>query len=221
MKLIGAGTFSSVYEGININDKTKVALKIEEKNSKISLLKSEAFNIFSLQGFGIIKFISFGHNKDFNILVEPLLGETLYSLFLRLRKKFTLKDICLIAIQTLERIEHIHSKGYLHGDIKPENFVIGIDDQRIIYIIDFGLSKKYRSDRTGNHIQFCVTKKMNGTARYASTNSLRGVEISRRDDLESLAYMLLYFIMKKLPWQGVRANTLQNRYKKIYYMKKS
>jgi len=220
IKLIGAGTFSSVYEGINIKDKTKVALKIEEKNSKISLLKSEAFNIFSLQGFGIIKFISFGHNKDFNVLVEPLLGETLYSLFLRLRKKFTLKDICLIAIQTLERIEHIHSKGYLHGDIKPENFVIGIDDQRIIYIIDFGLSKKYRSDRTGNHIQFCVTKKMNGTARYASTNSLRGVEISRRDDLESLAYMLLYFIVKKLPWQGVRANTLQNRYKKIYYMKK-
>ena len=220
IKLIGAGTFSSVYEGINIKDKTKVALKIEEKNSKISLLKSEAFNIFSLQGFGIIKFISFGHSKDFNVLVEPLLGETLYSLFLRLRKNFTLKDICLIAIQTLERIEHIHSKGYLHGDIKPENFVIGIDDQRIIYVIDFGLSKKYRSDRTGNHIQFCVTKKMNGTARYASTNSLRGVEISRRDDLESLAYMLLYFLMKKLPWQGIRANTLQNRYKKIYYMKK-
>ena len=120
----------------------------------------------------------------------------------------------------MERIEYIHSKGYLHGDIKPENFVIGINDQRIIYIIDFGLSKKYRSDRTGNHIQFCITKKMNGTARYASTNSLRGVEISRRDDLESLAYMILYFLMKKLPWQGIRANTLQNRYKKIYYMKK-
>ena len=219
IKLIGAGTFSVVYEGLNIKDKTKVALKLEEKNSKISLLKSEAFNIFSLQGFGIIKFISFGHSKDFNILVEPLLGETLYSLFLRLKKNFSLKDICLISIQTLERIEYIHSKGYLHGDIKPENFVIGTD-QRIIYVIDFGLSKKYRSDRTGNHIQFCVTKKMNGTARYASTNSLRGVEISRRDDLESLAYMILYFIMKKLPWQGVRANTLQNRYKKIYYMKK-
>ena len=221
IKLIGSGTFSLVYEGLNLKDKTKVALKIEEKNSKISLLKSEALNIFDLQGFGIIKFISFGHSKDFNVLVEPLLGECLYSLFLRLRKNFTLKDICLIGIQTLERIEYIHSKGYLHGDIKPENFVIGINDQRIIYIIDFGLSKKYRSDRTGNHIQFCITKKMNGTARYASTNSLRGVEISRRDDLESLAYMILYFLMKKLPWQGVRANTLQNRYKKIYYMKKN
>ena len=127
---------------------------------------------------------------------------------------------CLISIQTLERIEHIHSKGYLHGDIKPENFLIGKKDPRIIYIIDFGLSKKYRSDRSGRHIQFCVTKKMTGTARYASTNNLRGVEISRRDDLESLAYMIIYFVMKKLPWQGIRANNLQNRYKKIYYMKK-
>ena len=220
IKLIGAGTFSVVYEGYNIQDKTKVALKIEQKKSKISLLKSEACNIFSLQGFGIVKFISFGHNKDFNILVEPLLGKTLYSLFLESKKNFTLKDICLISIQTLERIEHIHSKGYLHGDIKPENFLIGKKDPRIIYIIDFGLSKKYRSDRSGRHIQFCVTKKMTGTARYASTNNLRGVEISRRDDLESLAYMIIYFIMKKLPWQGIRANNLQNRYKKIYYMKK-
>ena len=82
------------------------------------------------------------------------------------------------------------------------------------------MSKKFRSERTGRHIQFSITKKMTGTARYASTNSLRGVEISRRDDLESLSYMILYFLMKKLPWQGVRANTQQNRYKKIYYMKK-
>ena len=203
IKLLGAGTFSVVYEGINIKDNSKVALKLEEKNINKSLLKSEALNIFALQGFGIIKFISFGHSKDYNVLVEPLLGESLYSLYLQLKKNFTLKDICLIGIQTIERIEYIHSKGYLHGDIKPENF-----------------SKKYRSDRTGNHIQFCITKKMNGTARYASTNSLRGVEISRRDDLECLAYMIIYFIMKKLPWQGVKANSLQNRYKKIYYMKK-
>ena len=220
IKLLGTGTFSVVYEGINIKDNSKVALKLEEKNINKSLLKSEALNIFALQGFGIIKFISFGHSKDYNVLVEPLLGESLYSLYLQLKKNFTLKDICLIGIQTIERIEYIHSKGYLHGDIKPENFVIGNNDQRIIYIIDFGLSKKYRSDRTGNHIQFCITKKMNGTARYASTNSLRGVEISRRDDLECLAYMIIYFIMKKLPWQGVKANSLQNRYKKIYYMKK-
>ena len=138
IKLLGAGTFSVVYEGINIKDNTKVALKLEEKKLNKSLLKNEALNIFSLQGFGIIKFISFGHSKDYNILVEPLLGDSLYALYLTLKKKFTLKDICLIAIQTLERIEFIHSKGYLHGDIKPENFVVGKDDQRIIYIIDFG-----------------------------------------------------------------------------------
>ena len=220
IKLIGEGTFSSVYEGINIKDKTKVALKIEKKNSKILLLKNEAFSIFNLQGYGIIKFISFGHLKDYNILIEPLLGKSLYLLYLDSKKSFTLKDICQISIQCLDRIEFIHSKGYIHGDIKPENFLIGKNDPRIIYIIDFGLSKKYRSDRTGKHIQFTITKRMTGTARYASTNSLRGVQISRRDDLESLCYMILYFIMKKLPWQGVKANTQQNRYKKIYYLKK-
>ena len=220
LKLIGEGSFSVVYEGININDKSKVALKIEQRNSKIVLLKEEALSIFKLQGPGIIKFISFGHTKDYNVLVEPLLGKSLYNLYLETKKSFTLKDICIIAIQCLERIEHIHSKGYIHGDIKPENFIMGINDPRIIYIIDFGLCKKYRSDRTGNHIQFSITKKMYGTARYASTNSLRGVQISRRDDLESLSYMILYFLMKKLPWQGVKANSLQNRYKKIYYMKK-
>ena len=220
IKLIGEGTFSSVYEGINIKDDSKVALKIEQKKSKITLLKEEALSIFNLQGYGIIKFISFGHSKDYNVLIEPLLGKSLYALYLESKKSFTLKDICHISIQCLDRIEHIHSKGYIHGDIKPENFLIGKNDPRIIYIIDFGLSKKYRSDRTGKHIQFCITKKMTGTARYASTNSLRGVQISRRDDLESLAYMILYFIMTKLPWQGVKANNQQNRYKKIYYMKK-
>ena len=114
-------------------------------------------------------------------------------------KIFSLKDICQIGIQTFERIEHIHSKGYLHGDIKPENFVIG-KEERIIYIIDFVISKKYRSDRTGNHIQFCVTKKMNGTARYASTNSLWDIEISRRDDLKSLVYIYIwiYFFLKRI-----------------------
>ena len=220
LKIIGEGTFSVVYEGVNIQNKEKVALKIEQKDSKISLLKEEAYTIYNLRGYGILKFISFGHSKDYNILIEPLLGKSLYALYLENKKNFTLKDICLISIQCLDRIEYIHSKGYIHGDIKPENFLIGLNDPRIIYIIDFGLSKKYRSDRTGRHIQFCVTKTMTGTARYASTNSLRGVQISRRDDLESLAYMILYFIMKKLPWQGVRANTQQNRYKKIYYMKK-
>ena len=134
IKLIGEGTFSLVYEGINIKDKNKVALKIEQKDEKISLLKEEALTIFKLQGYGIIKFISFGHTKDFNILIEPLLGKSLYNLYLETKKSFTLKDICYISIQCLDRIEHIHSKGYIHGDIKPENFVMGINNPNRFWI---------------------------------------------------------------------------------------
>ena len=130
-----------------------------------------------------------------------------------------MKDICLISIQCLTRLESIHSKGVIHCDIKPENFCIGLDDKRIIYLIDFGLSKKYRSDRTKKHINFSITKTMTGTARYASRYALSGLQLSRRDDLESLSYIILYFLTKRLPWQGISAKTLANRYKKIYEKK--
>jgi casein kinase 1 len=184
------------------------------------LLKSEACYLYLLRNDpGIVKIISFGVSNKFNVLVEPLLGKTLYALFLEKKKNFTLKDICLIAIQCLNRLESVHSKGIIHCDIKPENFVIGLKDKRLIYLIDFNLSKKYRSDRTKNHIQFSITKTMTGTARYASTNALSGLQLSRRDDLESLSYIILYFLTKKLPWQGIEAKTLEKRYKKIYNKK--
>ena len=165
---------------------------------------------------GIVKIITTGHTKKYNILIEPLLGSSLYTLFLDHNKNFNLKDICQISIQCIERLESVHNKGIIHCDIKPENFLIGLKDKRIIYLIDFGLSRKYRSDRTKNHIQFSITKTMIGTARYASRNAISGLQLSRRDDLESLSYTILYFLTKKLPWQGIKAKTLEKRYKKIY-----
>ena len=221
IKEIGKGSFSNIYEGQNIITGEKVALKIEEKTkNEIELLKSEACYLYLLRNCpGIVKIISFGVSNMFNVLVEPLLGKNLYSLFLENHKYFSLKDICLIAIQCLNRLESVHSKGIIHCDIKPENFVIGLKDKRVIYLLDFGLSKKYRSDRTKNHIQFSITKTMTGTARYASTNALSGLQLSRRDDLESLSYIILYFLTKKLPWQGIEAKTLVQRYKKIYIKK--
>jgi serine/threonine protein kinase len=169
-----------------------------------------------------LKFISFGHSKDFNILVEPLLGKSLYALYLENKKSFTLKDICLIAIQCLDRIEYIHSKGYIHGDIKPENFLIGKDSTaKTIYILDFGLAKRYRDEHTHIHIPLKENRNLTGTARYASCNAHNGLEQSRRDDMESIAYVILYFFKGKLPWQGLKCKDKNEKYAKIKEMKMS
>ena len=214
LKKIAEGSFGSIYEGINIKTKNRVAIKLEDRN-QYNLLKDEAFNLFNLKGFGIVSLISFGLNKNYNIMIQPLLGDSLYKIYLAQKKRFTLKDVCLIGMQCLDRLEWIHLKNIIHRDIKPENFLVGLNDPRIIYLIDFGLCKKYRSERTLKHIQFTLTKKLTGTARYASINALKGFELSRRDDLESFCYMIIFFIIKKLPWQGIKAQTQAKRYKKI------
>ena len=219
LERLSQGSNSVIYEGINIENNERIAIKLESRNvpEENQLLQNEIFCLYMLRNIpGIVQMIASGHTKNYNILIEPLLGSTLYSLFLDHNKNFTLKDICQIAIQCLTRLESIHNKGIIHCDIKPENFSIGLKEKRIIYLIDFGLSKKYRSDRTKNHIQFSITKTMIGTARYASRNALSGLQLSRRDDLESLSYVILYFLTKKLPWQGIKAKTLEKRYKKIY-----
>ena len=216
------GSFSIIYEGINIETNEHVAIKLEPRNAQSEnlLLQNEIFYLYKLRHCpGIVKIITTGRTKKYNILIEPLLGGTLYSLYLDQNKNFTLKDICLISLQCISRLESVHNKGIIHCDIKPENFCVGLRDKRIIYLIDFGISKKYRSDRTKKHIQFNITKTMCGTARYASMNALSGLQLSRRDDLESLSYMILYFLTMKLPWQGITAKSLATRYKKIYEKK--
>ena len=219
IELISHGNYNYIYKGINIENNEDVALKLESRNTSAEnqLLENEISFLYMLRHIpGIVKIITTGHTKKYNILIEPLLGSSLYTLFLDHNKNFNLKDICQIAIQCIERLESVHNKGIIHCDIKPENFLIGLKDKRIIYLIDFGLSRKYRSDRTKNHIQFSITKTMIGTARYASRNAISGLQLSRRDDLESLSYTILYFLTKKLPWQGIKAKTLEKRYKKIY-----
>ena len=132
-----------------------------------------------------------------------------------------MEDVCLIGKQIIDRIQWVHSKLIVHRDIKPDNFLIGKKDPNVIYIIDFGLSKKYRSSVTNKHIRFGFTGKLTGTVRFASANALRGGEQSRRDDIESIGYMLVYFMKKRLPWQGITATRKMERYLKIYKMKKN
>ena len=151
-----------------------------------------------------------------------LLGKSLEDIFQQQQKKFTVKTVCMIGIQILDRLQFIHNKNIIHRDIKPDNFVVGLDNKNyIIYVLDFGLSKKFRSSRTHQHIKFNINKKLTGTARYASINALKGCEQSRRDDLEAIGYVLMYFLRGSLPWQGLHVHKGEDRYKKILNKKKS
>ena len=220
-KKLGEGAFGDVYMGTCIETNELVAIKVEPKKIVKPLLETEAFFLYSLKGLGIPEVLSFGRIKNYNVLVEPLLDKSLFDIFNERRKRLPLEDICLIAIQIIDRIKWVHSKNIVHRDIKPDNFLIGRKDPNIIYLIDFGLSKKYRSSKTNKHLRFGFTGKLTGTVRFASANALRGGEQSRRDDLESIGYMLIYFMRGKLPWQGVTGEKKIERYLKIYKMKKN
>ena len=221
LKYLSKGAFSEIYLGINIFTKEKVAIKIEEKYAVEKSLEKECYFLFNLKALGIPKVISFGHNKEYDILVLPLLGKSLHEIQMSKNFNFEFKDICLIAIQIIERIQWIHSQKIVHRDIKPDNFLIGLNDPNIIYIIDFGLSKKYRSSTTGNHIKYTKLKRFVGSVRYASVNALKLREQSRKDDLESIGYMLIYLIKRKLPWDNIRIDNKRSSYLKLSEYKKN
>ena len=222
-KLIFQTFNSEIYKGVNINNNENVAMKFEKRASGFNLLESEAYFLITLKGFGIPKIITYGKSGKYNILIEEFLGPSIKFLWELKRdrsEKELLKDICMVSIQGIDRLEYIHSKNIIHRDIKHDNFLIGIKDPNIIYVIDFGLSRKYRSSRTGKHIKFRDVKRISGSLRYMSRNSNRGYELSRRDDLESFGYMIIYLATRYLPWLflehlGLDKNTLIQTFYKL------
>ena len=219
IKRIGKGAFGSVFVGKNINKIDYVAIKLELKNQTDTILEREAYILHMLRGFGIPRVISYGHNLKYNILIQELLGKSLDKLLFKKNKKLSLKDSCMVGIQILDRLEYIHNKSIIHRDIKADNFLIGLKNTEVIYIIDFGLAKQYRSTKTGKHVKYCVNKKWSGTSRFASANTLRGIEPSRRDDMESFCYLLLYLMKGTLPWDKLNETSEINEILIIYKMK--
>ncbi|KAK3210456.1 hypothetical protein Dsin_015162 [Dipteronia sinensis] len=214
---IGSGSFGEIYLGTNIQTNEEVAIKLENVKTKHPQLLYESKLYRILQGgTGIPNVRWFGVEGDYNVLVMDLLGPSLEDLFNFCSRKLSLKTVLMLADQMINRVEFVHSKSFLHRDIKPDNFLMGLGRRaNQVYVIDFGLAKKYRDSSTHQHIPYRENKNLTGTARYASMNTHLGIEQSRRDDLESLGYVLMYFLRGSLPWQGLKAGTKKQKYEKI------
>ena len=221
-KKIGTGAFGEIFEGTDIFDNSSVAIKLEHNSVKYPQLLFEAKLLKSIPSTGIPVMHWFGIAGEYNAMVMDLLGQNLEDLYNYCAKNFTLKTIIMLIIQMIERLKHVHDNHYIHRDIKPENFLIGKDNtEKTIYLIDFGLAKRYRDEYTQIHIPLKENRNLTGTARYASCNAHNGLEQSRRDDMESIAYVILYFFRKKLPWQGLKCKDKNEKHAKIKELKMS
>lgn len=213
---LNAGSFGEVFLGKNIQTNQKVAIKLEEIKEDMpdinrSLLREASIlnHIGSVPG--VPKLYWFGTENNYDVMVLELLGKDLASI-VKSYKRLTMGTIVLIALNVLQILQNIHEKDVIHRDIKPDNILMGIEEKsEHFYLIDFGISKCFR-DPKGRHLIFRENKPFIGTTRYASVHSHMGHELSRRDDLESLGYVLLYLANGYLPWQNVEGKAKEKTY---------
>lgn len=218
-KKIGEGSFGVIFEGTNLLNSQTVAIKFEPRKAEAPQLRDECRSYRILAGCpGIPQIYHFGQEGLHNILVIDLLGPSLEDLFDMCGRKFSIKTVCMAAKQMVTRVQTIHEKNLIYRDIKPDNFLIGrpgTKNANVIHVVDFGMAKQYRDPKTKQHIPYRERKSLSGTARYMSINTHLGREQSRRDDLEALGHVFMYFLRGSLPWQGLKAATNKQKYEKI------
>lgn len=210
LDIIGRGSFGEVYLAQKTNSTNKkVAVKIENKNKnntsgKRLLLEYKIYKYLRKSGFciGIPKVYRFMETQDgYYMLVMQLLKKNVDDLFTECDRKFSIGSVFKFGIDITRLLQSLHNCGFIHRDIKPSNFMFGYDNE--LYMMDLGLSKRYLT-KSGKHIELKYDNSFIGTARFASNNVHYGLEPSRRDDLESVGYMLIFFTKGSLPWQGLK-----------------
>ncbi|KAI9308259.1 kinase-like domain-containing protein [Cunninghamella echinulata] len=218
-KKLGQGSFGVIYEGINLLNNQQVAVKFEPRKSDAPQLRDEYRTYKILAGLpGIPQTYFFGQEGLHNILVIDMLGPSLEDLFDMCSRRFSIKTVAMLAKHMISRVESVHERNLIYRDIKPDNFLIGKPNTKsanTVFMIDFGMAKFYRDPKTKQHIPYCERKSLSGTARYMSINTHLGREQSRRDDLEALGHVFMYFLRGSLPWQGLKAATNKQKYERI------
>ncbi|CAD8197371.1 unnamed protein product [Paramecium octaurelia] len=221
-KKLGSGAFGDIYLGVNTKNNIEVAIKLEPISSSCPQLRYEheiykrllADNQSIDRGIPHVYYTS--EECGFTFMVMDLLGASLEELFVSKKKKFSLKTVVMIGLQFLERIEFIHSKGIIHRDIKPDNFLIGkLNKQNKIYILDFGLAKRFVKGKWTYTIQGIEDFDWNCQILQFKYTLRRRQQQSRRDDIECMAYVLFYFLKSTLPWQNMRAKNKREKYERI------
>lgn len=204
LKQIGEGNFGKIYKAENIRTNELVAIKVEPIEKEYKMLKNEAIiyqHLLHTYGMPTLKW--FGKDNSNYYLVITLLGKSL-DYYIKQKGTFSMKLTLQIGIQIINLLKTIHEKGLVHRDIKPENFLFGNNDEsKQLYVIDFGLSKTYIDYSKNTHIEMKQSNNIIGTPTYISINGHKLLELSRRDDLESLGYMLLYFYYGNLKWHKI------------------
>lgn len=220
-KRIGQGAFGEIFLAINTKTSEDYAVKLESVKCPHPQLFFEAKLYQYIHSEptdfdkGIPKVYYSGTEGEYNIMVMDLLGLCLEDCFNKTNRRFSLKTVLLLIDQMLVRIEYLHSRFFIHRDLKPDNFLMGIrGNSHRLYLVDYGLAKKYMG-KDGKHIPYKENKNLTGTARYASVNTHLGVEQSRRDDLESIGYIVMYFLRGSLPWMNLKQGGRDDRYEKI------
>ena len=210
---IGSGSFGDIYSGTEQWTNNEVAIKLESIKSKHPQLFYECKLYKILEGgLGVPRIYWYGVEGDYNVMVFELLGPSLEDLFSFCNREFSLKTTLMLADQMILRVQYMHQKSLIHRDIKPDHFLIGLGKKaNQVHIIDFGLAKNYRGLKTRRHIPYRENKGFTGTAMFASIRAHQGIEQSRRDDLEAVAYMLMYFIRGSLPWKGPNEKIKQKK----------